>query len=192
MSIIQGGNVIEGAQSRVIEADLGSPALGAVADIHAAVTDDGSEQTITTALTNPPEPRNVTASSAGTTTDILAIQVTVHGTNEDGDVISEVLPVFTVDTATTVVGSKAFATVTSFVIPAHDGNEATTSLGLGAKLGLGIKASRDVVVAAHFGGVREATRPTVAFNASAKESNTVNLDSSLDGSAVIIDHYLAS
>ncbi len=180
---------IAGSESRVYGLDLGSPALGAVADVHAAVTDDGTEQTITTGFTQPPTPRNLTASSAGTTTDIKAIQVTVNGLDVNGEVISEVLPVFTVNTATTVVGSKVFASITSFVIPAHDGNEATTSLGLGAKLGLGILLARDTILAAFFGGVLEGTRPTVAFHASNVESNSVDLDSALDGSAVLIDYY---
>ena len=182
---------ITGARTRVLEALLGSPALGAVADVHAAVTDDGSEQTITTGITNPPTPRNVTATSGGTAGDIKAIQVTVNGTDEDNKVISEVLPVFTVNSATTVVGSKAFKTVTSWVIPAHDGTGATTSLGLGSKLGLGVKLSRDAIVAAFLTGVREATRPTVAFSSANMDGNTVDLNSALDGSAVIIDHYEA-
>ena len=180
----------ENVASRVFEADLGSPALGGVADIHAAVTDNGSEQTITTGFTQPPTPRTVSASSAGTAGDIKAIQVTVNGTNEFDEVIQEVLPVFTVNTATTVQGAKVFKTVTSFVIPAHDGTGATTSLGLGDILGLPFIHSRDTILAAFFGGVREGTRPTVTFNASDVESNSVDLDSALDGSAVLIDYYV--
>ena len=180
---------IEGSKTRVLEAALGSPALGAVADVHAAVTDDGTEQTISTGITNPPTPRNITATSGGTAGDVGAIQVTINGTNEDNEVISEVLPVFTVDSATTVVGAKAFKTVTSIVIPAHDGTGATTSVGLGSKLGLGVKLSRDSIVGAHLTGVLEATRPTVAFDAAKMEGNTVDLSSALDGSAVIIDYY---
>ena len=183
-------STIAGARSRVLKTILGSPALGAVADVLAAVTDDGTEQTITAGITDPPTPRNVTASSGGTAGDIKAIQVTVHGTNEDDAVINEVLPVFTVDSATTVVGSKAFKTVTSVVIPAHDGTGATTSVGLGAKLGMGVKLSRDAIVAAFLNGVFETTRPTIAFSSTVIESNTADLDSALDGNEVIIDYYL--
>ncbi len=183
-------SIIAQARSRVLKAILGSPALGAAADVHAAVTDDGTEQTITTGITNPPTTRNVTATSGGTAGDIKAIQVTVNGTDANGDALTEVLPLFTVNTATTVVGSKAFATVTSIVIPAHDGTGATTSLGLGAKLGLDVLLARDTIVNAYFGGVLEGTRPTVVFNATDIESNTVDLNSALDGSEVIIDYYL--
>lgn len=180
---------IAGSESRVYDLDLGSPELGLVADIHAAVTDDGSEQTITTGLTQPPTPRVVTASSAGTAGDIKAIQVTVNGTDEFDQVLQEVLPVFTVNTATTVTGSKVFKTITSFVIPAHDGTGATTSLGSGDTLGIGVLLTRDTVLGAFFGGVLETTRPTVNFNGSDIESNSILLDSALDGSAVLVDYY---
>ena len=181
---------IAGARSRVLKADLGSPALGATTDVHAAVTDDGTEQTITTGFTNPPTPRNVTATSGGTAGDIKAIQVTVTGTGADDEALTEVLPVFTVNSATTVVGAKAFKTVTQVVIPAHDGTGATTAFGLGSKLGLGVTLGRDTVINGYLTGVLESTRPTVAFNATDVESNTVDLNSALDGSAVVVDYYL--
>ncbi len=180
---------ITGSESRIFDLDLGSPALGGVADVLAAVTDDGTEQTITTGFTDPPTPRVISASSAGTAGDIKAIQVTVNGLDANGVAISEVLPVFTVNTATTVVGAKAFASITSVVIPAHDGTGATTSFGLGDILGLGVPLTRNSVLATFFGGVREATLPAVAFNGSAVESNTIDLDSALDGSAVLVDYY---
>ena len=180
---------ITGSESRIFGLDLGSPALGGVADVLAAVTDDGTEQTITTGFTDPPTPRVISASSAGTSGDIKAIQVTVNGLDANGVAISEVLPVFTVNSATTVVGAKAFASITSVVIPAHDGTGATTSFGLGAILGLGVLLARNTVLATFFGGVLEGTLPAVAFNASAVESNTIDLDSALDGSAVLVDYY---
>ena len=98
---------------------------------------------------------------------------------------------FTVNTATTVVGSKAFKTVTQVDIPTHDGNGATTSVGLGAKLGLGSTFSRDTVIAAFQDGVYETTRPTVTFSSSAVESNTVDLNTAMGGEAVLIDHYIS-
>ncbi|OII61204.1 hypothetical protein BJP40_06670 [Streptomyces sp. CC53] len=168
---------------------VGSPALGTTTAVHAAVTDDGTEQTITTAITNPDVPRVVTATAGGTAGDIGAIQVTVNGTDIHGNTISEVLPAFTVDTAGTVTGTKAFKTVTSIVIPAHDGTGATTAVGVGAALGLPVKLDRDTVVAAFLDGVRESTRPTVTFSSSAVESNKVTLSSALDGNAVIVDYY---
>ena len=179
------------ARSRVLHKDLGSPALGGVANVLAATASTGSDLEITAGLTDPPTARNVTASSAGTSNDIKAVQVVVIGTNQNGAVITETLPVFTVNTATTVVGSKAFATVTQVDIPTHDGNGATTSVGLGAKLGLGVTLGRDTIIAAFQDGVFETTRPTVAFSSTAVESNTVDLNTAMDGDAVLIDYYIS-
>lgn len=175
-------------QRRVATADLGSPAVGAVAAVRADVTDTGAQQVITTAITNPAVPRNVTATAGGTAGDIKAIQVVVAGTDMDDQAITETLPAFTVNTAGTVTGSKVFKTVTSITIPAHDGTGATTSVGTGAKLGLPARLSRDTVINAYFNGVREGTRPTVAFDATNMSGNHVTLNSTLDGSAVLVDY----
>lgn len=188
LGIISGGKIIEGARQRVASKSLGSPALGTTTAVHAAVTDNGAPQVITTAITNPPTPRNVTATAGGTNTDIKAIQVIVAGTNEEDVAITETLPAFTVDTAGTVVGSKVFKTVTSITIPAHDGTGATTAVGLGAKLGVGERLTRNSVRAAYLNGTLEATAPTVAVSSSAIESNSVTLNSALAGTEVIIDY----
>lgn len=164
-----------------------SPAVGAATAVHAAVTDTAVQVVVTTAITNPDYPRNVTATAGGTSTDIKAIQVIVAGTDIDGNAISETLPAFTVNTAGIVTGSKAFKTVTSITIPAHDGTGATTAIGTGAKLGLPIKMHRNGVIRTHFGGVVEATAATVAFSSTALESNTATLNSTLDASQVIFD-----
>lgn len=156
--------------------------------VHAAVTDNSAEQTITTNITNPGVPRNVTATAGGTAGDIKAIQVVVTGTNYADEVITETLPVFTVDTAGSVVGSKAFKTITSITIPAHDGNGATTAIGFGDKLGLPFLLSHNTVLAAYLGNTKEGTAPTVAVSASALESNTIDLNSALNGT--IVDAYL--
>jgi hypothetical protein len=182
-----------GTRSRVMSESLGSPAAGTTTAVHAAVTDTGSQQVVTTGITSPPTPRNVSATAGGTAGDIKAIQVVVAGTNVHGDAITETLPAFTVDTAGTVFGSKAFATVTSITIPAHDGTGATTAVGLGAtsnaKLGLPVKLDRDTIVNVYLNGVREATRPTVAFSSTAVESNTIVLSSAVNGTAVVVDYY---
>lgn len=175
--------------NRVVAKSLGSPALGTTTAVHAAVTDTGSTSTVTTAITNPDVPRNITATAGGTAGDIKAIQVIITGTDAEGVALTETLPAFTVNTAGTVTGSKAFATVTSISIPAHDGTGATTAIGTSSALGLGERLTRDTLVAAHLNGTRESTRPTVAVSAATLASNTVILSSALDGSAVIVDFY---
>lgn len=167
--------------------EVWSAAEAAAADtnaVHAAVTDTGVQQVVTTGITNPPSPRNITATSGGTATDIADVQVVIAGTNVNDEAITETLPIFTENSATTVVGSKAFKTVTSITIPAHDGLGATTEIGFGDKLGLYDKLSANTVLAAALGGVREATAPTVAVSSSAEDGNTVDLNSALNGTQV--------
>jgi hypothetical protein len=163
-----------------------SPLVADTDGVHAAVTSTASTQVVTTAITNPDVPRNITATAGGTAGDIKAIQVIVEGTNYNNEVITETLPVFTVDTAGTVQGSKAFKTVTKITIPAHDGTGATTAIGFGDKLGLPNKLPHNTVLMAFLNNVKEGTAPTVAVSASALESNTVDLNSALDGNKVDI------
>lgn len=158
--------------------------------VMAALTDDGSPAVVTTGLTNPPYPRNITATAGGTAGDIKAIQVIVEGTNILDEEITETLPAFTVDTPGSVVGSKAFKTVTQVTIPAHDGTGATTAIGFGDKLGLPDMLPANTVLLAALGGVRESTAPTVAVDGDEIEKNTVDLNSALDGSVVDI-YYIA-
>lgn len=159
-------------------------------DVHAAVTDTGSQQTITTGFGAPPCPRNITATSGGTAGDIKAIQVTVTGTNANGDTISETLPIFTENTATTVVGAKAFKTVTSWTLPAHDGTGATTSLGFGDILGLPHLLPANTVLMATLAGTKESTAPAVVADADELEKNTIDLNSALNGTAVTAYYLL--
>lgn len=163
---------------------IGAPGLADVDIVLGAVTDDGTEQTITEDITDPDVPRSLTATAGGTAADIKAIQVTVHGTNEDDEVISETLPAFTVNTAGSVSGSKVFKTVTSVVIPAHDATGATTSVGTGAKLGIGRKlADVDQVFLATLGTA--IVTPTVTADADDVEGNSVDISSgTYDGTKV--------
>jgi len=163
-------------------------ALGVVTAVHAVIVDDGTEQTITTDITNPDVTRVITASAAGTAADIRAIQVVVNGTNDNDEVITETLPAFTVNTAGSVTGSKAFKTVTSVVVPPHDGTGATTKIGLGDVLGIPYKLDHNTVLNTYLDGVHEGTDATVTTSKTAIESNTIDLNSDLDGSQV--DVYL--
>lgn len=169
-------------------------ALAVAADTNgvlAAVTDTGAQQVITTGLTSPAVPRNITATAGGVADDIKAVQVIVEGTDYAGNVITETLPAFTVNTAGTVAGSKAFKTVTKVTLPPHDGTGATVEIGWGDKLGLPDKLPHDTVSGAYLNNVFEATPPTVATSSSVLASNTVDLNSALNGTNVDI-YYLVS
>lgn len=161
--------------------------LGTTTYVKAAVTSTAEDQEITTGITNPLYPRNVTATAGGTAGDIKAVQVIVEGTNENDEVITETLPAFTVDTACTVTGSKIFKTITKITIPAHDGTGATTAVGTGNKLGLGFKLTHNTVLSAYRNNVLEGTAPTVTVSATAQESNSITLNSALNGT--VVDAY---
>jgi hypothetical protein len=188
MALIRGGQVMSGGSRPLVSYAVGSPALAATNAVKAATASTGSPLVITTGLTQPDVPRNITATSAGTAGDIKAIQVVVAGTDINGQAITETLPAFTVDSATTVVGSKAFRTVTSVTIPAHDGTGATTAIGVGDKLGLPDYLSRNSVIAAYLAGVKEGTAPTVTTSTSSLSNNTADLNSAYNGTAVVIDY----
>jgi hypothetical protein len=186
----EGARIVDRGFLATLELSAAEAATASTTAVHAAIVDTGVQQVVTTGITNPPYPRNITATSGGTATDIKAIQVTIAGTNELGAVITEVLPVFTENSATTVVGAKAFKTVTSITVPAHDGVLATTAVGFGDIIGLPHMLPTNTVLLASLNGVREGTAPTVVADADEIEKNTVDLNSALNGTAVRI-YYVA-
>lgn len=183
--------VKDGTGTRVVSKSLGSPAAASATAVRAAlaVLASGGPQVVTTGITNPDVPRALTATAGGTSADVAAVQVTVTGTDASGAVITEVLPAFTLNTTGIVTGNRAFATVTSYSVPAMDGTGATVSIGTSEKLGLGVHLARNTVLAAFLGGAKEGTAPTIAVSASALSSNTVDLNSSLNGTEVVVDYY---
>src|SRR6185312_17337342 len=132
--ILRGGVVQPGSAANLFRRSLGTPALGTSTAVLAA-TSSAAGSTVTAGITNPDSPRNVTATPGGTTANVLAVQVVVNGTDIFGQPLTETLPAFTAGAATAVTGSKAFATITSIVIPTV-GAATTVAVGLGSKLGL--------------------------------------------------------
>jgi hypothetical protein len=165
-------------------------AAASAAGVHAAVTDTGVDQTITTAITNPPYTRNITATAGGTAGDIKAVSPIITGTNEKGAVITETLPAFTVNTAGIVTGAKCFKTVTSILLPAHDDTGATTAIGFGSKIGGVHLLSRNTIISAFLANVKEGTLPTVTVDDDELEKNGFTLNSSLAGTAVDIYYII--
>jgi len=139
-----------------------------------------SAQTITEFLNDMPYARNVQvkADAAATT------KVTVNGTNLAGDDISEEL---TLNGTNAVLGSKAFKTVTSVVLPIATGTEAV-DLGWGEKLGLPFMMASKPLAFAMDDGAIETTAPVVTVDADELEKNVIDLDSVMDGS--IIDVFI--
>lgn len=187
-AILSKGNNSIGAFLTRFKVAAASATATSATGIHAAVTSTASPSVVITEITNPSTPRNITATAGGTVTDIKAIAVIIEGTNFNDEVITETLPVFTVDTAGSVAGSKAFKTVTKVTIPAHDGVLATTSIGFGEILGLPAKLDHNTVLKTYLGNVVETTAPTVTVSSTVLENNTIDLNSALNGS--VVDVYL--
>lgn len=134
---------------------------------------------IVAGITNPLVPRNlqVIGNAAG-----IAGNVTVKGTAYDGKDISEV---FALNGTTAVVGSKAFRTVTEVDLPAYTNADTdAVSIGVGDKLGLPYRLEFDTVLGTYLNKVKEVTAPTLVTDASNIESNTLTLNSALDGNDV--------
>lgn len=135
--------------------------------------------------------KNITATvSGGTAGNIKAVQCIIEGHDIAGNVITETLPAFTVDTAGTVVGSKAFADVTKLTVPAMDGADVTVALGYGEKLGLPFTLSHNTVLVAFENNTKEGTAPTVTVDAANLSGNTIDLNTALQGR--VVDVYLVA
>jgi hypothetical protein len=146
-----------------------------------ALTASAAGQDITTAITNSAVPRNaiVKGNAAGVAGDVL-----LTGKNFCGAIITETIAL---NGSTAVEGTKAFASFTNIHVPpeVHAGSD-TVSIGFGDKLGLPCLLSLNTVGNCYLNGVKEGAAPTVTFNASAIESNTVLLGSALAGQDVDI------
>jgi hypothetical protein len=164
----------------------GIPAVASATGVHAAVTDNGAPQTVTTAINQPDVPRNITATAGGTGGDIKAIQVVITGTNAEDVAITETLPIFTVDTPGTVAGLKAFKTVTQIVIPAHDGTGATTAIGFGDVVGLGHRLARNTIKGVYLNNVVDSAAAVVT-SATALESNTIDPTAALSSTPLVVE-----
>lgn len=151
--------------------------------VHAAVHGATEAQEVTTDIAAMPCARNITVTGGGTAADIKAGDVTVYGENMAGEAISEAFT-FTDNTGGAKTGNKAFAKVTKIAIPAQDGTGCTFKVGFGDKLGLPYKLDSATEVTGILNGVVESTKPTLATSGTAVESNTVDLNSALNGKTV--------
>lgn len=134
----------------------------------------------TTGITSPVTPRNLVC--VGNAAGISSV-VTIVGTNTRGSIISET---FTMNGTTPVVGNKAFATVTSIIVGVRNAVSDSVNVGTGVKLGLPTTLTVNSVDWVWLAGVRETTVPTVVFNSTNTENNTVTLSSTLNGTTVQI------
>lgn len=136
-----------------------APALGsATATKVAFALTDAAQTGITAGITNPDVPRIVTVkgNASGISGDVV-----VHGTNINGEVISDTIAL---NGSTEVVGAKAFKTVTSIDYPAEtNAGTDTVSIGRGVKIGFpAIISNTGLVIAKNFDGSVDAGTVTAS------------------------------
>lgn len=169
-----------------VATDLKRPSVAtAAAVMTAASVSNTATTTFTTGITNPDVPRNLSVTIAnGTANNVAAGNITVTGTNVEGKVITEDFAI-TDNTPATVVGNKAFKTVTSVLVPQQDGTGGTVAVNTGSKLGINMRNLATSVIKVL---TRSATGVEALEDASASalsstlvESNTVTTTTTMDG-----------
>lgn len=146
-----------------------------------ALTDEAQE--ITENIDQPDVPRNVKIK--GNAADIAG-DVIIAGLNIKDEEITETIAL---NGTSEVLGNKAFKSITSISLPIEtNAGTDTVSVGTSNKLGLPYLLERDTVLKAYRDDALEATHPTVAKSATLIESNTILLNSALNGTD--IDVYL--
>ncbi len=130
-----------------------------------------------------PYARNVTVVASAATGENAKVKVT--GTNIADKVITEELAL---SDDTPVVGTLAFKTITSVILPAAAGSE-TIDLGWGDKLGLPFMMANKPLVFALQAGAIESTAPTLVVDSDEIEKNIIDLDTALHDDKAV-DIYL--
>ena len=156
----------------------------------------GTDQTVTSGITDPDVPRVLKVVPGGTTGDIQESDVIITGTNVEGKVITDEIHI-PVDASSAVEGTKAFRTVTSVNIDAQLSTAATFSIGTTNKLGLNHRLFRNNTTVKVYYSTTVAnptvltldTEPTVTANDPNVELNTVLPDSTPDGTKFYVICY---
>ncbi len=136
-----------------------APTVGSATATKAAFAlTDAAQTGITAGITNPDVPRIVTVK--GNASGISG-NVVVHGTNINGEVISDTIAL---NGASEVVGTKAFKTVTAIDYPAEtNAGTDTVSIGRGVKIGFpAIISNTGLVIAKNFDGSVDAGTVTAS------------------------------
>lgn len=157
-----------------------NPAAAAAAAVLAATgLADGATTAVTTNITNPDFARklSVTGNQGSAVGNVV-----ITGTDYEGNVITETI---VANGVATVPGTKAFATVTSVVLPARGAGGDTISVGITDALGLKAMLTGNRVMRALVDGVAETTAPTITFDVDELCKNTADLDTALNGAQAI-------
>jgi len=160
-----------------------SATAAGAANVLAATALTTAAQDITTGITQPKTPRvlSITGSAATAVGNVV-----ITGTDAAGAALSETI----VSTgAATVVGTKAFATVTKITLPllaSPDGE--TISVGLAGAFGIPYKLPYDTILKIYNGGTATTVAAGSSFSATVLASNYIVPTAGLNGTQV--DVYL--
>jgi len=152
--------------------------------VHSAIALDVAGKDVTTGISNPVVPRNlsITGTKAG---ESLTGDVVITGTNALDEVISETIAL---NGDTTVEGAYAFKTITKISVPARVTEGDTVKIGWADKLGNKYLLTHNTVLMAFLNNTKEGTAPTVVCDSDEIEKNTIDLNSALDGH--VVDVYM--
>ena len=178
-----GGSVDHGFIAHYQIAAADAVAAGAANVAPATILANGLTTTLTTAdITQPPTPRvlSITGNAATAVGNVV-----VTGTDANGDELIETI----VSTgAATVLGTKAFASIVTIVLPARGAVADSISVGLSDRFGLPYMLPHNTVILI----LNNATVTTVAAGSSF--SGTVLADNFIDPTAALnaaqVDVYL--
>ena len=153
-------------------------------DVHAAINGDGTNQTITTDITNPTCPRNLYISCSNVASP--SGDVTLTGIDVNGRTVTETV---TLNPGTYVSSIYAYVSLTSFVIPEGVGASDHISIGQSNYIGLPdeIRYSWQIFYVKQVG-----TDALLSFdvNSWATRLNSIHITSVLNGGPLVIC-YLA-
>ena len=153
------------------------------ANVLAATALTTAAQDIITGITQPPTPRVLSITGSAST---AVGNVVITGTDAAGEALSETL---TSTGEATVVGTKAFATVTKITLPALAGaNGETISVGLSHAFGLPYKLPFDTVLKIYNNGTETTVVAGSSFSASSLADNYIKPTAALSGNQ--IDVYM--
>ncbi len=161
-----------------------APATASATAVHAAVTLHATNPTeVTTGITNPDVPRNVTIKGNASG---IAGDVVITGTNILDEEITETIAL---NGSTEVAGASAFKTVTQIDLPARTQEADTVSIGWGKKIGLPhIVAYAGLLLVKLFDGSTDSGSLTV--DADEIEKNVFAVNGSPNGSKLLDLYYL--
>ena len=147
--------------SPILHYNISTAALGTATKVHAASLLTTAVQTISTGITNPDFPRLISVKGNDGN---VAGNVVFTGTDINDEALTETIAL---SGASEVTSTKAFKTVTSYVLPVYNtaGTE-SVSVGFMDKLGMPIALSNTaLVIAKNFNGSVDAGTLTVGATA---------------------------